>query len=142
VTSARVHEGDRDEQGDGGIITKRSPHSVTDTVARFLALLGPKGVKVFAVIDQRAEALAAGLDLRETTLVVFGNPSAGTGIMDAAPLAALDLPLKVLVWSGADGATQVSYTDPSVVSARYGLDAGLAARLDVVHGLTDALVAG
>lgn len=142
MTPAHVHEADGAGRGDGSIITKRSPHSVTETVARFLHLLEPKGVKVFAVIDQRAEALAAGLDLRETTLVVFGDPSAGTGIMDAAPLAALDLPLKVLVWCGAEGATQVSYTDPTVVSARYGLDAGLAARLDVVHGLTDALVAG
>lgn len=62
--------------------------------------------------------------------------------MDAAPLAGLDLPLKVLVWSGADGTTQVSYANPAVVSARYGLDADLAARLDVVHDLTDALVAG
>ena len=112
------------------------------TVSRLLDLLASKGVKVFVVIDQRAEALAAGLDLRETTLVVFGNPSAGTGVMDAVPLAALDLPLKVLVWSGRDGVTQVSYTDPSVLVTRYGLAADLVAGLEVIHGLTDALVAG
>jgi uncharacterized protein (DUF302 family) len=115
---------------------------VSDTVARLLELLKSKGVKVFVVIDQRAEALAVGLDLRETTLVVFGNPAAGTGVMEAAPLAALDLPLKVLVWSGGNGTTQVSYTDPSVLTARYGLGGELAAGLEVINGLTDALVAG
>ncbi len=82
-----------------GVVTKPSPRSVTDTVAALLDLLGSKGVKVFAVIDQQAEARAVGLELRETTLVIFGNPAAGTGVMAAAPLAALDLPLKVLVWA-------------------------------------------
>ncbi|MGA2473382.1 MAG: DUF302 domain-containing protein [Acidimicrobiales bacterium] len=129
-------------KGDVGVITKTSPRSVGETVARLLELLASKGVKVFVVIDQRAEALAVGLDLRETTLVVFGNPAAGTGVMEAAPLAALDLPLKALVWSGSNGVTQVSYTDPSVLAARYGLDADLVAGLEVIHGLTDVLVAG
>ena len=63
-------------------------------------------MKLFAVIDQRDEAHRAGLDLRDTTLVVFGNP-AGTAVMAAAPLSALDLPLKVLVWDDA-GQTKVS----------------------------------
>ena len=125
-----------------GVVTKRSPHSVADTVAKFVALLEAKGVKVFAVIDQRAEAQAAGLDLRETTLVIFGNPAAGTGVMVAAPLAALDLPLKVLVWAEPGQDTSVSYTDPDVLAARYGLSPEAATALQPVHPLTDALVAG
>jgi uncharacterized protein (DUF302 family) len=125
-----------------GVVTKQSGRSVGDTVARFVELLGSKGVKVFTVIDQRAEARAAGLDLRETTLVVFGNPAAGTPVMEAAPLAALDLPLKVLVWADGERGTQVSYTDPSVVVARYGLRPELSAAIEAIHGLTDALVAG
>ena len=88
-----------------GTVTKTSPHPVADTVARLLDLLGSKGVKVFAVIDQQAEARAVGLDLRETTLVIFGNPAAGTGVMAASPLSALDLPLKVLVWAEPGGTT-------------------------------------
>jgi uncharacterized protein (DUF302 family) len=124
-----------------GVVTKTSPRSVADTVARLLDLLGAKGVKVFAVIDQRAEARAVGLDLRQTTLVVFGNPAAGTGVMVASPLAALDLPLKVLVWAESGGATSVSYTAPATLAARYGLTPGTAAALEVVDGLTDALVA-
>lgn len=125
-----------------GALTKASPRTVGETVSRLLDLLESKGQKVFTVIDQRAEARTVGLDLRETTLVVFGNPAVGTHIMDAAPQAALDLPLKILVWSDADGVTQVSYTDPSVLSARYGLGAELVGPLESIHGLTDALVAG
>jgi uncharacterized protein (DUF302 family) len=115
---------------------------VSDTVGRLLGLLASKGQKVFIVIDQRAEARAVGFDLRETTLVVFGNPTAGTSVMDAAPLAALDLPLKILVWADGDGVTQVSYTDPAVIAARFGLSDDVVAPLQGIHGLTDALVAG
>jgi len=127
--------------GADGVVTKSSPRSVADTVARLVDLLGSKGVKVFAVIDQQAEARAVGLDLRETTLVIFGNPKAGTGVMEASPLAALDLPLKVLAWAEPGGATSVSYTAPAELAARYGLTPETAAALEVVDGLTDALVA-
>jgi uncharacterized protein (DUF302 family) len=127
--------------GADGVVTKTSSRPVADTVARLVDLLGSKGVKVFAVIDQQAEARAVGLDLRETTLVIFGNPKAGTGVMAAAPLAALDLPLKVLVWAEPGGATSVSYTAPPTLAARYGLTPEAAAALEVVDGLTDALVA-
>jgi uncharacterized protein (DUF302 family) len=118
-----------------------SPRSVEDTVARLVALLEAKGIKVFAVIDQQAEARAVGLDLRATTLVVFGNPATGTPLMQAVPLAALDLPLKVLVWADGDRGTQVGYADPTVVPARYGLTPDQAVVHEGVHTLTDALVA-
>lgn len=124
------------------VVTKVSPHSVGETVDRFVELLGSKGLKVFAIIDQRAAARDVGLDLRETTLVVFGNPAAGTGVMDAVPLVALDLPLKLVVWAEGDQGTQVSYTAPAVLAARYGLTAEQAAAFEGIHGLTDALVAG
>ncbi len=88
------------------ITTKVSPRSVTDTVSRLTGILSAKGMKVFAVIDQSAEASQVGMRLRETTLVMFGNPAAGTPVMTAAPLAALDLPLKVLVWDDAGGADE------------------------------------
>lgn len=123
-------------------MTKVSPRPVADTVARLVDLLRAKGLKVFAVIDQQAEARAAGLDLRETTLVLFGNPAAGTGVMAAAPLAALDLPLKVLVWAEPGQDTSVSYTAPDVLAVRYGLSPEAAAPLAAVDGLTDALIAG
>jgi uncharacterized protein (DUF302 family) len=123
------------------VVTKVSPRTVGDTVARLLDLLGSKSIKVFAVIDQRAEARAVGLDLRETTLVIFGNPAAGTGVMVAAPLSALDLPLKVLIWADPEQGTVVSYTAPAALAARYGFSPDTAAALESVNGLTDALVA-
>jgi len=124
----------------GEIVTKLSPRSVPDTVARFTGILSEKGLKLFAVIDQAAEAAVAGLTLRETVLVIFGNPAAGTPVMQAAPLSALDLPLKVLVW--ADGAqTKVSYVAPAALGTRYGLTADLTAKLAGIGPLTDALVA-
>ncbi|HWD55790.1 MAG TPA: DUF302 domain-containing protein [Acidimicrobiales bacterium] len=127
--------------GGAGAITKLSGRSVADTVTRLLALLEAKGLEVFDVIDQRAEAHAVGLDLRATTLVVFGSPAAGTPVMAAVPLSALDLPLKLLVWADDEGGTQVSYTDPAVLAERYGLAPELAAAFEGIHALSDALVA-
>ena len=124
----------------GTIVTKLSHHSVADTVSVLTGMISAKGMKLFAVIDQSAEARQAGLSLRETTLVVFGSPAAGTPVMAAAPLAALDLPLKVLVWDDG-GQTKVTYTAPEALAARYGLSAELAARLAGIGPLTDALVA-
>jgi uncharacterized protein (DUF302 family) len=96
-------------------------------------------MKVFAVLDQAAEARQVGLELRDTTLVIFGSPAAGTAAM-APPLAAVDLPLKVLVWDDA-GQTRVSYNDPDWLAARHHLSDELAARLAGINPLTDALVA-
>ncbi len=127
--------------GAGGVVTKGSPRAVGETVARLVELLTSKGIKVFAVIDQQAEARAVGLELRETTLVIFGNPAAGTGVMVASPLAALDLPLKVLVWAEPGRGTSVSYTAPATLASRYGLSPESEAALEAVNGLTDALVA-
>ena len=70
-----------------GTITKLSPCPVDETVSRLTAMITEKGMKLFAVIDQSAEATAAGLQLRATTLVIFGNPAAGTPVMEASPLA-------------------------------------------------------
>ena len=122
------------------ITTKVSPRSVTETVSRFTGILAAKGLKVFAVIDQSAAASAVGMELRETTLVLFGNPAAGTPVMVAAPMSALDLPLKVLIWDDA-GQTKVTYYGPAALAARYDLNADLAAKLAVIDPLTDALVA-
>ena len=127
-------------QDEAGVVTKLSPLPVAGTVAKLTGILSAKGVKLFAVIDQSAEARQAGLSLRETTLVIFGSPVAGTPVMAASPLAALDLPLKVLVWDD-DGQTSVTYYSPAAVAARHHLDADLARNLASIDALTDALVA-
>ena len=122
------------------ITTKVSPRSVAETVSRLTGILAAKGLKVFAVIDQSAEASQVGMPLRETTLVLFGNPAAGTPVMVAAPMSALDLPLKVLIWDD-QGQTKVSYYGPAALAARYDLTADLTAKLAAIDPLTDALVA-
>jgi uncharacterized protein (DUF302 family) len=122
-----------------GIITKGSSHSFEATVSKLTDLVKERGMKVFAVIDQSAEARSAALELRPTTLVLFGNPAAGTPVMEAAPLAALDLPLKVLVWADGDR-TNVSYVAPRTLADRYSLEDDLAANLAGIELLTDALV--
>ena len=125
--------------GGEGVVTKASPWSVADTVSRLSDVVAAKGLKLFAVIDHSGEAEAAGLELRETRVVIFGSPKAGTPVMQAAPLAALDLPLKILVW--ADGQqTRVSYTAPAELAARYGLSDELAGRLAGIEGVADAAV--
>jgi uncharacterized protein (DUF302 family) len=137
-----MHDRDSVDRGPSveGIVTKDSPRSVADTVARLEGLLADKGLKLFVVIDHSGEAKDRGLELRDTKVVIFGSPEAGTPVMAAAPLAALDLPLKVLVWAVGDQ-TKVSYVAPQALAARYGLGDELAGRLAGIEPLTDALVA-
>jgi uncharacterized protein (DUF302 family) len=125
--------------GAASVVTKVSPRSVSDTVSRFTAIVAEKGMKLFAVIDHSGEAKDAGLQLRETKVVIFGSPEAGTPVMVAAPMAALDLPLKVLIWADGDQ-TKVSYTASSALAARYELSAELAGRLRGIDALTDGVI--
>ena len=122
------------------VVTKLSPRSVHDTTAKLTAMISAKGMKMFAVIDQAAEARQVGLTLRETMLVIFGSPEAGTPVMAASPLSALDLPLKVLIWAD-EGQTKVCYYAPAALAASHHLSADLAANLAGINALTDALVA-
>jgi len=123
-----------------GVITKLSPRPVAETSSRLQELIKAKGMKLFAIIDQRAEAQSAGLDMPDTTLVIFGSPAAGTPVMVAAPLSALDLPLKVLIWAD-EGQVKVSYYAPEELGRRHGLPEDLVANLAGIGPLTDALIA-
>jgi uncharacterized protein (DUF302 family) len=122
-----------------GITTKESPRSFDETVAKLTELIQARGMKIFAVIDQSAEARGVGLELRPTTLVIFGNPVAGTEVMGAAPLAALDLPLKVLVWADEDR-IKISYVTPSALAERYNLAPDITQNLAGIEPLTEAVV--
>jgi uncharacterized protein (DUF302 family) len=130
---------DSETEFESSVVTKVSPRSVSETVTRFTDLLSAKGVRLFAVIDQAAEARQVGLELRDTTLVLFGNPKAGTPVMVASPLAALDLPLKVVIWAD-ERRTNVSYPATSTLAVRHHLSPELAANLAAIEGLTDALI--
>ena len=129
----------RREVGDEAIVTKLSPWSMADTVARLSAVVAARGMEVFAIIDHSGKAREVGLDLRDTKLVIFGSPAAMTPLIDTAPLAALDLPLRVVVWE--DGyQTLVSYPAPAAVARRYGLDEDLADALNTIDSLTSAVI--
>lgn len=129
------------EQGQdaAGIVIKLSPLTVDETVSRLSEIVAAKGLKLFATIDHSGEAKANGLDLRETKVVIFGSPVAGTPVMEASPVAALDLPLKVLVFADGDQ-TKVCYTPPEELARRYGLTDDLAARLAGINAITDAVI--
>lgn len=106
-----------------GIISRPSKHSVTQTLDRVEASLRERGIKIFARVDHAGEAAAVGLSMLPTVLLIFGNPKAGTPVMLAAPTAAIDLPLKALVWQDAGGAVWLSYNDPAFIARRFGLTA-------------------
>lgn len=104
-----------------GLVTLPSTHDFGTTLARLVAALQAKGITIFARIDHAAGAAGVGLELRPTTLLVFGNPAAGTPLMQAAQTSGIDLPLKALVWQDADGTVRLSYNDPSWVAARHAI---------------------
>jgi uncharacterized protein (DUF302 family) len=122
-----------------GIITKPSHRSVDDAVARLRDLLDNKGLTLFALVDHSGEAERVGQHLPNTKLVVFGSPRAGTALMVASPLSALDLPLKLLIWEDESGSTFISYNSPTYVGSRHHLSDELTARLEGVESLSEAL---
>jgi uncharacterized protein (DUF302 family) len=127
-------------EGDAGvIITKVSPWSIADTVARLAAVLRARGMKVFAAIDHADEARSVGLALRDTRIFIVGSPSVSTEALLAAPLAALDLPLRVVVWEDGNQ-TKVSYPSPVEVARRHGLDRDLATALDSIDAVTSTVI--
>jgi uncharacterized protein (DUF302 family) len=117
------------ENKDQGIVRIASHHAVGETMDRIEALLKQRGIIVFARIDFSGDAARAGLTMRPEQLLIFGNPKAGTPLMQAEPAAGLDLPLKALVWQDADARTWIAYNDPQYVVRRHALASALSANL-------------
>src|SRR5277367_3223080 len=103
---------------DNGIISQASNHSVDETVEKLKGILQAKGVTLFALVDHSGEAEKVGLKMRPTKLLIFGSPKGGTPVMLAAPSAAIDLPLKILVWEDTQRRVWVSYNDPKYLQER------------------------
>jgi uncharacterized protein (DUF302 family) len=118
-----------------GIVTIASNHSVDETVTKLKTLLEAKSVTLFAVIDHSGEAAKVGMKMPNTKLVIFGNPKGGTPLMLAAPSAAIDLPLKILVAEDAQGKVWVSYNSPEYLKQRHNLPDNLIANIAVVQTL-------
>ncbi len=121
------------------MITTASPHSVEETVGRLRGSLERRSLTVFATIDHAAGAREVGLELPDETVVVFGDPRAGTPLMQKDPAVGIELPLRVLVWDER-GTTKFGYEDPTALADRYRLDE-LQGRLKRMRALLAELAA-
>jgi uncharacterized protein (DUF302 family) len=126
--------------GEKGLIHLDSKHSVDETLQRLQALLQEKNIKLFTLIDHSGEAVKAGLAMRPTKLLIFGNPKGGTPLMQAAPTTAIDLPLKALVWEDVDGNVKLTYNDPTYLQQRHNIPAELVPNIAGVSGLLEKAV--
>jgi uncharacterized protein (DUF302 family) len=124
-----------------GIVTRPSPYSSAETLAHVEARIAERGLALFARFDHAAAARAVGLLMQDSCVLVFGSPAAGTPVMVASPLVALELPLRILVWSDSAGRVWVSYADPKYLGSRFGLPDALVRNIGAVGDLVEAALA-
>jgi len=129
------HDDDRHGKSDHGVISKKSAHSVKDTLDRLESVLKKKGITVFARIKHDAGANAAGIELRPTELLLFGNPKLGSPMMVSQQTAGIDLPMKALAWEDEKGQVWLTYNDPAYIANRH----GITDRAEIVAKMTGAL---
>jgi uncharacterized protein (DUF302 family) len=122
---------------DTGILSIPSTHSVDETVARLQSLLQSRSISLFALIDHSGEAEKAGLHMPNTKLLIFGSPKAGTPLMLAAPSAAIDLPLKILIAEDSSGRVTVSFDNPTWLQQRHGFPPELIQNISAVKILAE-----
>jgi uncharacterized protein (DUF302 family) len=120
--------------------TLTSRYDYATTVSRLTNALSSHGITLFADIDQSAAATGAGTSLRPTRLFLFGNPKGGTPAMQANPHAAVELPLRAVIWQDEHGTAHIDYQDAgSVLISDYGLPQSTVAPLSAVRGLLEAV---
>jgi uncharacterized protein (DUF302 family) len=124
---------------DSGITTISATHSVDQTVEALSKILAAKNITLFALVDHSGEAAKTGITMPPTKLMIFGSPRAGTPVMLAAPSAALDLPLKVLVAEDKDGKVWISYNAASYLQQRHNIPADLLPSLAVIEALAQSV---
>src|ERR1700681_4145663 len=122
-----------------GLITIPSSFGPEETMNRLEAEVRARGMTVFARVDHAAGAKAAGLSLRPTDLLIFGNAKAGTPLMQSVQTIGIDLPLKALVWQDASGDTWLSYNDPAWLAKRHGLSGETEAAVGIMTTALDAV---
>lgn len=123
-----------------GVVHVQSPYSVGETIQRLEIVLSSKGIPILAQIHHSAAAIAAGMQMRPTELLIFGNAKAGTPLMLAAPNTALDLPLKALVWEDAASSVWVSYNAPEYLQQRHQFPQELIANIAGIRGIVESAV--
>ncbi len=121
-----------------GVVSQLSQFSVDDTRQRLEQVIRDRGLTLFAHFDHSGEAAKAGLTMPPAHVLVFGNPRAGTPLMIASPLVALDLPLRVLVWQDVGGQVWVSYNEPTFLAQRYQIPPDLVGVIAAVQRIVDA----
>jgi uncharacterized protein (DUF302 family) len=120
---------------DPGIISIPSQASVDQTVDSLTKTLAARSITLFVLVDHSGEAAKAGMTMPPTKLLIFGSPRAGTPIMLAAPSAALDLPLKILVHEDNDGKVWITYNAPSYLQQRHSIPDELLPNIAVIESL-------
>ena len=133
VYAEAVSDGGQEQGQDKGIVHVKSSYDVGNTADKLEAVLKNKGMTVFARIDHALGAEKVGKNLRDTQLVIFGNPKVGTPLMQCAQSVALDLPQKALIWQDEQGQVWLSYNDPSYLAQRHNIQ-GCDAVLKKVSG--------
>ena len=125
-----------------GILTRPSPFSVEETLVRLQEAIHSRNLILFAHIDHSGEARQVGLTMQEAHVLIFGSPKAGTPLMIASPLLALDLPLKALIWQGEDDQVWVSSTSAAYLKDRYSIPQELIGNIAGVDALIEATLQG
>ena len=104
-----------------GLVTVKSSYNAKETADRVERLAKERGMTLFDRIDHAEGARTAGMTLRPTEVLIFGNPKGGTPLMLCEQRAGIDLPLKMLVWEDGNGVVRIGYSDPEVLKDRYGI---------------------
>jgi uncharacterized protein (DUF302 family) len=125
-----------------GLITLASKFSVKETLDRLEVNLKARDIMVFARIDHAAGAASVGMPLRPTELLIFGNPKAGTPLMQSNQAIGIDLPLKILSWQDADGKAWLAYNDPGWIARRHRLGASTDASVNALAAVLANLAKG
>lgn len=123
-----------------GIVSKSSPFSVEETVQRLQQAIHSHNLTLFTHIDHSGEARRVGLHMQEAHVLIFGNPKAGTPLMVASPLLALDLPLKVLVWQSHNGQVWVSSLSVAYLTTRYSIPHDLTSNIAGIDVLIESVL--
>ncbi len=125
---------------ENGMVHLNSPYSVSETLQRLESLVAARGLAVLARINHRGDAAKAGLKMQPTELLIFGNPKSGTPVMIASPTAALDLPLKALVWQDGEGKVWLSYNSPEYLQQRHNIPDDLLKNISGIRAIAEEAV--
>ena len=142
--SAAIKDMTTSVDGKKGLVTLQSNHSVKDTADKLVSIIESKGMKVFARVDHQKNAQGVDLTLRPTQVIMFGNPKAGTPLMNCEQSVAIDLPQKILISEDADKKVWLSYNHPEYLKTRHnikGCDTEIANIAKALNSVSKAAVA-